>query len=85
MYRVAESLRVTHGRDGAVVLDVAKGRIVNINIVGSRVLQLLQEHYDESAIVREISTTFGVTVETSAQDVHEFLAQLKSEHLIEEL
>jgi hypothetical protein len=43
MYRVSDSVRSTHGQDGAIVLDIRQGQMFNLNFVGSRILELLKE------------------------------------------
>jgi Coenzyme PQQ synthesis protein D (PqqD) len=63
MYRVAEDVRSTHGQDGAVVLDIRRGQIFNLNLAGSRILELLKTGGTESAIANEISQKFEVSRE----------------------
>jgi len=83
MYRVAESARSTHGQDGAVVLDIRQGQMFNLNLVGSRILELLQAGTDEPAIVDEISQKFTVSRDVAQRDVREFIESLKQHHLLE--
>ena len=84
MYRVSESVRSTHGQDGAIVLDIRQGQMFNLNFVGSRILELLKNGSTESAIVDEISREFGVSRDLAENDVREFLQNLKKRHLVEE-
>ena len=42
MYRVSNTVRSTHNHDGAIVLDIKQGQMFNLNIVGSRILELLK-------------------------------------------
>jgi hypothetical protein len=83
MYRVSESVRSTHGQDGAVVLDIQQGQMFNLNFVGSRILELLKTGATESAIVDEISQEFAVSRDVAEGDVREFIASLKQHHLLE--
>lgn len=83
MYRVAESVRSTHGQDGAVVLDIRQGQMFNLNLVGSRILELLETGATETAIVEEISQKFEVSSEIAQSDVREFIESLKQHHLLE--
>lgn len=85
MYRVSESVRSTHGQDGAIVLDIGQGQIFNLNLVGSRILELLETGATEPAIVDEISHKFEVKKEIAAGDVREFIDSLKQHHLLEDL
>ena len=84
MYRVSDTVRSTHTQDGAIVLDVRKGQMFNLNFVGSRILELLKSGSSESVIVDEISREFGVGRELAENDVREFLQSLKKCHLVEE-
>jgi hypothetical protein len=84
MYRVSESVRSTHGQDGAVVLDIQQGQMFNLNFVGSRILELLKNGSTESAITEQISREFGVGRELVENDVREFLQTLKKCHLVQE-
>ena len=84
MYRVSNAVRSTHNQDGAIVLDVRKGQMFNLNFVGSRILELLKSGSAESAIVDEISQEFGISRDLAENDVREFLQKLKKCQLIEE-
>jgi len=84
MYRVSDEVRSTHNQYGAIVLDVRRGQMFNLNFVGSRILELLKNGYTESRIVDEISRKFGVSRDVAANDVREFLQNLKKCHLVEE-
>jgi len=84
MYKVSDTVRSTHGQDGAIVLDIRQGQMFNLNLVGSRILELLKTESTESAIVDEISHEFGVSRDLAENDVREFLQNLKKCQLIEE-
>jgi hypothetical protein len=84
MYRVSNTVRSTHNRDGAIVLDVWQGQIFNLNFVGSRILELLKSGSTESKIADEISGEFGISRDLAENDVREFLQTLKKCRLVEE-
>jgi hypothetical protein len=84
MYRVSESVRSTHGQDGAVVLDIRQGQMFNLNLIGSRILELLKTGANESAIVDEISRKFEVSRDVAENDVREFMQALQQHHLLED-
>ena len=84
MYRVAESVRSSHGQDGAIVLDIRQGQMYNLNLVGSRILELLKTGATESAIVDEISQRFEVSKAVAETDVREFIESLKQHQLLED-
>lgn len=84
MYRVAKGVRSTHGQDGAIVLDIRQGQMFNVNLVGSRILELLETGAAESEIVDEISRKFTVDKDVAERDVREFLGALKAHQLLED-
>jgi Coenzyme PQQ synthesis protein D (PqqD) len=84
MYRVADSVRSTHGQDGAVMLDVQQGQMFTLNIVGSRILELLATGSPETEIVTRISREFNTGRHMVESDLREFIDSLKQHGLIEE-
>lgn len=84
MYKLSDTVRSTHNRDGAVVLDIQQGQMFNVNFVGSRILELLKSGSSESAIVDQISHEFGVCRDLAGNDVQKFLRTLENCHLVEE-
>ena len=84
MYRVSDTVRSTHGQDGAIVLDIRQGQMFNLNLVGSRILELLNKGSAKPEIVDEIVREFGVSRYVAENDVQEFLQTLKNNHLVEE-
>jgi hypothetical protein len=84
MLKISDAVRSTHGQDGAIVLDVRRGQMFNVNLVGSRILELLKNGSTEAAIVDGISREFGSGRDLTENDVREFLDSLKKCHLVEE-
>ena len=82
MYTVSDGVRSTHGQDGAIVLDVQHGQMFNVNPVGSRILELLENGSAESDIVNVISREFNTTREVVENDVREFIESLKKHKLV---
>ena len=82
MYRVSDTVRSTHGQDGAIVLDIRQGQMYNLNFVGSRILELVKSGLTESAIVLQVSQEFGISDKLVADDVREFIDGLKAQGLI---
>jgi hypothetical protein len=83
MYRVSDTVRSTHGQDGAVLLDVRQGQLFNLNFVGSRILKLVETGSTRPEIVDEIVREFGVSRHLAENDVENFLETLTKHHLIE--
>jgi len=83
MPKVSDSVRSTHGQDGAIVLDIRQGQMFNLNLVGSRILELLESGSSEEQITDAISREFGTDIETVKKDVAEFLEELKVHKLVD--
>ena len=81
--QLSDQIRSTHNQDGAVVLDIRQGQMFRLNLVGSRMLELLKLGYAESRIADEISREFGADRETVEADVREFLSHLAKHGLIQ--
>ena len=84
MYRLPETVRTTHGSDGAVMLDIQQGQMFNLNLVGSRILELLKRGSTEAEIADRISREFSVDRDVAQNDLREFVEALKKHHLVEE-
>jgi hypothetical protein len=82
MFKLANSVRSTHDRDGAVVLDIKRGQIFNLNPVGSRILELLERGAMEPEIVNVISREFTAGEEVVANDVREFIDLLTQHEIL---
>jgi hypothetical protein len=82
--KLQEQVRSTHNRDGAVVLDIRHGQMFRLNLIGSRILELLKQGCAESQIVEDISREFRTARKIVETDVREFLAMLEKHRLLEE-
>jgi hypothetical protein len=82
MSKVSDSVRSTHGQDGAIVLDIQQGQMFNLNLVGSRILELLEQGSCEAEIVDTISREFNADIEMVRNDVKEFLETLETYKLL---
>jgi fumarylacetoacetate (FAA) hydrolase family protein len=82
MHKISDSVRSTHGQDGAIVLDVQQGQMFNLNLVGSRILELLEQGSSEGEIVDTVSREFNADVDMVRDDVKEFLEALETYKLL---
>jgi hypothetical protein len=83
MHKVSDSVRSAHGQDGAIVLDVQQGQMFNLNLVGSRILQMLEKGKAEPVITAQISQEFGIREEIVRADLKEFVQTLARYGLLE--
>ncbi|HEV2396202.1 MAG TPA: PqqD family protein [Candidatus Sulfotelmatobacter sp.] len=82
MFKVYDSVRSTHGQDGAIVLDVRQGQMFNLNVVGSRILELLESGSSEGEIANVVSREFNADIEMVRNDVKEFLETIETHNLL---
>ena len=79
---LSEHIRFTHNLDGAVVLDIFHGQMFRLNLVGSRMLELLKQGRSEQEIAEQLSQEFGVGREVVTVDFKEFVAHLAKHNLL---
>ena len=84
MHAVPDTIKCSHNRDGAIVLDIKRGQIFNLNPVGSRILELLRNGSPESQIVDCVASEFKASRNLVESDVREFMQVLRDQRLIEE-
>jgi hypothetical protein len=82
MLKLSEQLRSTHNQDGAIVLDIAQGKLFGLNPMASKILELLRAGLSEDQVKTELSRAFRVDIEIVERDVDEFLFELKKHRLI---
>lgn len=82
MYRIADTIRHADTTDGGILLDVHHGRMFCLNVVGSKVLELMQRGYDESSIADLISQDFGANRDVVRADIIEFIETLHKHHIL---
>jgi len=85
MFRISNDVHSTQTQDGSILLDVHHGEMFCLNLVGSKILELLQCEYDETRIAEEISKSYGVAKDIASRDVREFLDALYRHHILQPL
>lgn len=83
MFRISDTIRQTQTADGRVLLDILHGRMFCLNLVGAKILELMQQGYDESRITDEISREFGADREVVRADVLEFIQALEKNYVLQ--
>ena len=85
MFRICDTIRSTETQDGAIVLNIHHGEIFCLNVIGSKVLELLKRGHDEVRIAEEISREYGANRETVRADVLEFIDTLQRHHILQQI
>jgi len=83
MHKVSDAVRSTHGQDGGIVIDLRCGTMFAINLVGSKILQLLACGTAEGDIAAEIGREFQISEELARAHVDEFIEILTQNHVVE--
>lgn len=83
MFRISDTVRRTETVDGGILLDIHHGQMFCLNVVGAKILELMQRGYDESRIVDEISRSYGATREVARAHVIEFIEALHKHHILQ--
>jgi hypothetical protein len=83
MFRISSDVRSTQTQDGSILLDVHHGQMFSLNLVGSKILELLERGCDETRIAEEIGNTYGVARDIASGDVREFVDALYRNHLLQ--
>jgi hypothetical protein len=82
MFKVSDTIRNTRTQDGGVILDIGRGQIFSLNVVGSEILELAERGLDESSIVDKISQAHAANADDVRKDVHDFLNELRKHAIL---
>ncbi|MCH9649198.1 MAG: PqqD family protein [Deltaproteobacteria bacterium] len=66
----------------AVLLDLKSQRYFGLDLVGTRIWQLLSEHAKESIVLEHLELEFDAPREDLSRDLRNFLDRLESQELI---
>jgi hypothetical protein len=83
MFKISGAIRSISTEDGAVLLDIHRGRILGLNRMGSRVFKMLEGGVDQNQIAGEISNEFGVAAGQVRNDVLDFIRTLQEHNVLE--
>jgi hypothetical protein len=82
MFQISDTVRRTKTEDGGVLLDIHHGRIYCLNVVGSKILDLLEQGLDTVQIAAELSDAYAMDIETVSNDVLDFIRTLQEHHVL---
>jgi hypothetical protein len=84
MQRLSGWLRSACGKDGSILLDIAQGRVFELNPVAARIISLMAEAHSTAEIVERISHEFDTTHERVSDDLKAFIEILLDNKLVED-
>ena len=82
MLNTSDTVRSTNTEDGRVLLDVRHGQMFSVNVVGSKILELVEHGWDEARIAEEISRTYTISIEIVRPDVRDFIEALRKHEIL---
>jgi coenzyme PQQ synthesis protein D (PqqD) len=83
MKLLADTIRRVSNADGGIVLDLRRGTLFRVNVLGSRILDLLDRGDPLPRIVEQLSDEFRVELDVVEADVEEFLGCLELHGVLE--
>jgi predicted deacylase len=82
MFQLSENLRTVIDQDGAVLLDVVRGKIVRCNRTGAVILELLSRNCDRDQITAEFGRLYELSPAAAQADVAAFLRTLEEQGIV---
>lgn len=83
MFTLADAIRRTDTADGGILLDIRHGKMFCLNVVGARIIRLLENGFAEGQIAAEISREYSLQIDMARADVSEFIATLHKHQLLQ--
>jgi hypothetical protein len=82
MFKISDTIRNTRTQDGGVILDIGRGQIFSLNVVGSKILEMAESGLDESSIVDKVSQAYSADPDDIRKDVHAFFNDLRKHEIL---
>jgi len=65
------------------LLDIHHGEMFCLNVVGSKIIELLERGLDEAQIAEQVSSVFAADIETVRVHVRDFIEALHQHHILQ--
>lgn len=82
MLTITPNLRSIVDHDGAVILDIRRNAMTTLNSTGAYIWQRFERGMLIDSITAELARDTGTDEAVVANDVHAFMEELKSKHLV---
>jgi hypothetical protein len=83
VFRISDTIRHTRTEDGGILLDIHHGQMFSLNVVGARIIELLEHGLDEAQIAAKVSEYYAADIDRVRADVHEFIEVLNQHHILQ--
>jgi hypothetical protein len=80
--KVSPQVKITADANGAVLMDLERGKYYSLNGIGLAIWRALVERRNEDAIAAEICSAYEVPVDVARHDVKNFLCRLADRGLL---
>ena len=80
---LAPSVSVIEGEQGTVLFDARRGEYYQVNELGLLIVRALGEGLGSEAIVERVVDAYDVSLDVAAEDVRNFLLQVKDLGVVE--
>ena len=75
--KLSPSVSVLEGEQGTVLFDARRGEYYQVNELGLLIVRALGEGLGSEAIVERVVDAYDVSLDVAAEDVRNFLLQMK--------
>ena len=75
--KLSPSVSVIEGEQGTVLFDARRGEYYQVNELGLLIVRALGEGLGSEAIVERVVDAYDVSLDVAAEDVRNFLLQMK--------
>ena len=83
MFRISQTIRRSKTPDGGILLDLQHGQMFSVNVLGAKILELMEQGRDEAEIANQISRDYGASREVVRADVTGFIEALREHHILQ--
>lgn len=80
--KIADHVRAVIDEDGAILLDVRKGKYYSLNGIAGDIWKQLESGSSLAAIEEYLARTYDGSGETLRQDLADFIGSLTEQHLV---
>lgn len=85
MARFSDTIRRISSADGAIVLHLGRGTMFRLNLMGTKILDLLEQGVSPAKVAEQLSAECDVPIEVVRNDLRHFIQSLEIHGVIDSL